>query len=168
MIPVFVLGFEQTHSGDTNIVLDRDWLEPGDILWYENAKYTVLSNDGPITEIEGRNVCGTSYTLDQFRVLPNIGQCFMFQDNLPTLVKIDPDNPPEFKKQMLFYNSEYNLFRLGLARCIQQDENGKFIVYNHFDEIKLVDNTTFQRYVVPFYPTHYLNINLSELAKTIN
>lgn len=168
MIPVFVLGFERTYSGDVNVILDRDWLKFGDVLWYANAKYTVLSNDGPITEIEGRNVHGTSYKLDQTHVLPVTGEYFVFQSNLPKLVKIDPDNPPEYKKQMLFYNSDYNLFRLGQVRCIQEDENGKSIVYNYFDEVKLVDNTTFQRYTIPFYPTHYLSLDLEQLTKTIN
>lgn len=168
MIPIFVLGFERTYSGDINVVLDRDWLKFGDVIWYANAKYTVLSNDGSITEIEGRNVHGTSYKLDQTHVLPVTGEYFVFQDDLPKLIKIDPNNPPEYKKQMVFYDDKLGVFKVGALDYVKHDESGKFLVYRPFDPVKMQIKNSGDIILATFNPTHYVDLKLYNLLTKIN
>lgn len=84
------------------------------------------------------------------------------------LIKIDPNYPPEFKKQVLFYDSVLRSFQLGEVDYIREDQNGKSIIYKPFQLVQMRDDRNFEKVLVTFQPTHYLNIDLDESAKTIN
>lgn len=79
-----------------------------------------------------------------------------------TLKKIDPTNPPQFKKQMLFYNVDYKMFRLGEVDFIRIDTFGTRIVYKSFESIKVYDGVN-NPVIFNFEPTHYLDIDLSQI-----
>ena len=83
------------------------------------------------------------------------------------LIKIDPNKPPQFNTQMLFYDSVLKLFKLGEVDYIREDRTGKRIIYKSFDLVPCWNNVDVV-VKIPFKPTHYLNIDLDEFAKTIN
>lgn len=87
---------------------------------------------------------------------------------IPKLIKIDPDNPPVFKRQLLFYNDQFNLFRLGEVDYIREDESGRTVVYKSFQDIKIRQITSSDIFTVTFIPTHYVNLDLTELSNNIN
>ncbi len=82
------------------------------------------------------------------------------------LIKIDPANPPQYKKQMLFYNEKWKMFRLGSVDHIRTDEFGTRTVYKQLEPLKVIDGSR-RELIVNFEPTHYLDFELSDLAKTI-
>lgn len=82
------------------------------------------------------------------------------------LIKIDPNNPPQFNTQILFYDSALKLFRLGEVDYIREDRTVKRIIYKPFDLVPRRNNNDII-VKIPFKPTHYLNIDLDEFAKTV-
>lgn len=83
------------------------------------------------------------------------------------LIKIDPDNPPQFNIQMLFYDSTLNLFRLGEVDYIREDGVGKYIVYKSFDSVRMLNTTNNMEVLLDFIPTHYSDLDLEELVNTL-
>lgn len=81
------------------------------------------------------------------------------------LVKLDPNNPPAFKTQMLFYWDEMNIFKLGSVDYIREDQSGRTFVYKPFEEI--LCHSTSGTIKISFKPSHYLDLELVELAKTL-
>jgi len=79
------------------------------------------------------------------------------------LIKIDPDNFPQFKKQMLFYSEELRVFRLGEVDYVRKDENGERIIYKSFQPVKFYNKTDDREISVDFRPTHYLDLELRDL-----
>jgi len=81
------------------------------------------------------------------------------------LVKLDPDNPPAFKTQMLFYWDKMNMFKLGSVDYIREDQDGRRFVYKPFEEVLCNSSTGVIK--ITFVPSHYLDLELGELANTI-
>ena len=81
------------------------------------------------------------------------------------LVPIDPDNPPKFKTQMLFYWDKLNTFRLGSVDYIREDQEGRRIIYRSFESVLCNSPTGIIN--ISFKPTHYLDLELGELVNTL-
>jgi hypothetical protein len=81
------------------------------------------------------------------------------------LKPLDSNNPPAFKTQMLFYWDKMNIFKLGSVDYIREDQNGRQFVYKSFEDISCHSPTGVIK--ITFTPTHYLDLELGELAKTI-
>lgn len=81
------------------------------------------------------------------------------------LVPLDPNNPPAFKTQMLFYWDKMNMFKLGSVDYIREDQDGRKFIYKPFEAVLCYSPAGTIK--ITFQPTHYLDLELGELANTI-